>query len=418
MRRTGLASGLLLLALSAGWAHGEDAPGLWLDGEPRALQYGLGRTADGRLWIHVDDLRGALGVIVKRLIPRPPAGRWPQPHRERDSWILCNAQRCVTWRGRTLGAERQPTFDVARVAGALGYRVRTRPDSVRLTSPRPARPRTRWRASIGSRVGDLTLPCLDGRTRRLAEYRGRRLLVLTWASWSPTREELDAWRSGWPRPDQTKLDLLYVAVDIEGERYVRDHVDVGFDEVIAVDRNADLARRLYFNDVGHWFLVDEVGILRAEGERLGETERRWIELHFDEPLVDLPPPPPTQLDSDLAALHRQVAAAPRDAAARVALSEALERSDPAAARAQAAALVELKPESAPFAFRLARLHLDAGDLPGALRALDEGRRRLPHSWILRKQYWALEEPTRFYSGAIDLEWQRQKRREEAHLYRR
>lgn len=36
---------------------------------------------------------------------------------------------------------------------------------------------------IGSQMPDLALPSLDGRTVRLSDYRGKRLLVFMWASW-------------------------------------------------------------------------------------------------------------------------------------------------------------------------------------------------------------------------------------------
>jgi peroxiredoxin len=36
---------------------------------------------------------------------------------------------------------------------------------------------------IGDALPDLALPSLDGRTIRLSEYRGKRLLVFMWASW-------------------------------------------------------------------------------------------------------------------------------------------------------------------------------------------------------------------------------------------
>ena len=36
---------------------------------------------------------------------------------------------------------------------------------------------------IGRPLPDLTLPDLDGRPVRLADFRGRKLLIFVWASW-------------------------------------------------------------------------------------------------------------------------------------------------------------------------------------------------------------------------------------------
>ena len=71
---------------------------------------------------------------------------------------------------------------------------------------------------------------------------------------------------------------------------------------------------------------------------------------------------------------------------------------------QARALVTAKPKVPAHAFRLAALLLDAGDASAALKVLDDARRRTPGAWYLRKQYWALWQPNRFYAGAIDTKW--------------
>ena len=36
---------------------------------------------------------------------------------------------------------------------------------------------------VGDRPPDVALPSLDGRTIRLSDFRGKRLLVFMWASW-------------------------------------------------------------------------------------------------------------------------------------------------------------------------------------------------------------------------------------------
>lgn len=46
-------------------------------------------------------------------------------------------------------------------------------------SPAPADPLV----GTGQQLPDIALPDLDGRTQRLSEYRGRKLLLFMWASW-------------------------------------------------------------------------------------------------------------------------------------------------------------------------------------------------------------------------------------------
>jgi hypothetical protein len=164
---------------------------------------------------------------------------------------------------------------------------------------------------------------------------------------------------------------------------------------------------------GHWFLLDELGLLRAEREGFQEADVEWIVAHLSEPLAVPPPVSAAPAAPDPDALRARIAAQPDDVAARLALFRAVDGSAPDEAREQARALVELRPRSVAFAFRLARLHLDRDDTSGALAVLDEARRRMPHEWLLRRQYWALEAPERFYGAEIDEKWIKERRREEA-----
>ncbi len=384
MHRT-CALALLACLLGSGTAWADDLPVLRIDGATAKLEDGLQRSADGKLWITLADAKRVFAIHVKRLIPRPPAGKRPVKRREQDAWILCGTTRCATYRGKLLGTTEEPAFDLSQLARTLGLRMRSRSGVLDLRSRDASRASKTARARIGGLVPDLALPCLDGVVRRVRVHPGKRLLLATWAPWSPTRDLLQAWAAHHKQRAGRKVDLWLAAVDVEGASRVKDYVDVGFDVPIALDRGAELARRFPMNDVGHWYFIDELGVLRAEGDKLDAVALQWIDLHLDEPLV--------------AARSPEAAEAPAKATIE-----------------QAAKLVAAKPKVAAFAFRLAALHLEAGDAAAALQALDDARRRTPGAWYLRKQYWALWQPNRFYAGAIDTRWiSEQKKREKNEL---
>lgn len=58
-------------------------------------------------------------------------------------------------------------------------------------------------------------------------------------------------------------------------------------------------------------------------------------------------------------------------------------------------------------FRSGLARLKAGDPGGAARIWREGVALEPDNWLMRKQLWALENPDRFYAGAIDFAWQKE-----------
>jgi len=382
-------------------------------GERRpVLRDGLQQTADGAIWITLHDAQEALTLRAKRLIPRPLSGRRPVARRERDDWVLCDAEGCTTYDGTLLGTTDEPAFDLERLARPLGYRLTRNGGQVRLRPPAGREARGAARGHLGNLAPDLVLKDLDGVARSLRSHPGRRVLVVTWAPWSPTRDLLATWAVHHEQRASRKLDLWLVALDVEGAERVKDFVPTGFQAPILLDRRADLARTLPMNDVGYWFLIDELGLLRADGEKLDAVALQWIDLHLGEPLaaplearVGLPAP-------DLAALRASVALAPKVAGPRIALRDALGAEQRAEALAVTSELIALQPQVAAHAFALAALQLDAGEITAALASLDEARRRTPGAWYLRKQYWALWQPNRFYMGPIDVAWQKEQRKRE------
>lgn len=406
---------LALLVLSPGLsraAGAEDGLQLRVDGKPVALRAGLQRSADGKVWITTDDLVEALGIVVRRLIPRPPEGTRARPRNTGDPWVLCGPDTCNPYDGELRDASTEPAFDLARVARLLGHRLRVRGQVHDLTTDRPRKTRSAH-ARVGRIVPPLTLSFRDGTTQTLGAVAPKRLLLVTWATWSPARDQLEAWRTYFETRIDRDLVLWFVALDIEGEARVKDYAAPAGDTPIALDRQADLARILPLQDVGRWFFIDELGVLRAEGARLDETSRLWIDLHLEEaPQERTPTTAKPRRTDPLAVLRERVAAEPNSVPARLALLDALGDTERAEAIRHAEALVEIKPKFAPFAFRLGSLQLDADDPASALDVLEAARRRAPATWYLRRQYWALLEPLRYYAGPIDTAWERAQRKEE------
>ncbi len=406
---------LVLVLICAGPALAEDAPRLTVDGKDVALAGGLQRSADGRVWITADDLGRALDVIVKPLIPRPPQGRRPDRRRERGGWLLCGREVCDTYRGEVGGSTTNPAFELKRVARQLGMRHDVRGAVHAIETPKGGwkipKPK---RASLGRLLPDFELTFLDGGTHRVRDARGKRLLLVTWASWSPTRAALDPWRAAIEQRADRNVILVLAALDVEGEEHVRNYAQFAGAVNVAIDRNAELARHLRLREVGHWYYVDELGVLRAEGKQPDADALAWIDEHLAEtPTVRTARPAGRTPGIDLQVLRERVDAEPKRAEPVLALLDALPGAEHAAERLRLGeALVARHPKVAPFAFRLAALHLDAGDRAAALRVLDEARRRVPGAWYLRKQYWALWQPNRYYMGAIDTAWERQQRKQE------
>lgn len=175
------------------------------------------------------------------------------------------------------------------------------------------------------------------------------------------------------------FEHLSVAIDVQGPSVVKPWV-AEVTHPVLVDRASALPGAFGFEVVPLWFLVDELGIVRACGTG-GPNEKlfKQIDAFLTAPRSPLLPPrgaggsePPKPLD--LEALQARTKAED--------------------ARAQ------------DFA-NLAGALLARGEKERALAVLEIGFARFPSNWLLRKQRWALAHPEKFYEGKIDTAWQKE-----------
>lgn len=184
------------------------------------------------------------------------------------------------------------------------------------------------------------------------------------------RHHLPGWQEAWQsRDDRGDVAFVAIAMDAQGWQRARPWVDeAGLAFPAAVDREGVLWERLDFDFVPLQILFDEEGreMLRTRGGP-------------DEDLL-------AKLDHAFAA----DSGGGRPGSSRIGGQVA--REDAAAARELFARGVEA---------------LDAGESEQAAELWKQALERDPGNWLIRKQIWALENPEKFYSGAIDGEWQRE-----------
>ncbi len=116
------------------------------------------------LWISLADLRGATGWDLK------PQG-------------VCQGDVCVPIpAGRERDFRRDDgRFNLAALARLLGQPVVRDPDHSAWGFGESAEARREALRSL--RAPDFTLPDLEGRRHSLSDYRGRKVFLVTWASW-------------------------------------------------------------------------------------------------------------------------------------------------------------------------------------------------------------------------------------------
>jgi tetratricopeptide (TPR) repeat protein len=158
------------------------------------------------------------------------------------------------------------------------------------------------------------------------------------------------------------------------------------------------------------FLVDEVGIIRLQGGGPSKEFRAQVEEILREPISAVRGKSRISAGSrSLAELREDAARQPTDAAARLALAQALERAgDFAGAAAECEAAARLQPKDAMIPFTHGLALLRQGRTNDALAKFTAARELDSGNWRIRKQIWALEHPEKFYgTNGIDWGWQKE-----------
>lgn len=331
----------------------------------------------------------------------------------RAEFVLCHRERCALVQAVITDPGGQRLVEIAAVAKALDAEVvyEAGRKAVRFNFITTTRAKTAGLPQVGGFAPSLTLKTLDGRVVSLADYRGRRVLINSWASWCGCRNDLPAWQAFYAKERGRNFEILSVAVDVQGAKVVRPYVEnAGVTFTVAVDETDALGRAFGLKLTPVSILVDELGIIRALGggprkdflDRVGEVLR--------EPVSEMSPTAPVSRPlATIPELQKRVAARPEDWRAHLELAELLvaENELETAAR-QIVAARSLKPEHADVCFLEGHILLRQGQREAALAQFRKARELDPENWRIRKQIWALENPDRFYSTRNpDYRWQRE-----------
>ena len=164
------------------------------------------------------------------------------------------------------------------------------------------------------------------------------------------------------------VTLLSIAVDAQGADKARPFAEkAGATFTTLVDERNLLGQLYGFKAIPNGYLIDESGVVRYK--RLGGFDVR------------------------------------RADTARV-VARWCEGSTPDGGAAQDADLGD-EHGAANAHFRAGQDLYRQGSVAEALERWREGVALEPDNWIIRKQIWAVENPGRFYDGAVDFDWQKE-----------
>ena len=221
----------------------------------------------------------------------------------------------------------------------------------------------------GNKLEKLELIDINGQSFDIANYKGKKLAIYFWASWWNCRTQLPGWQSLAQKAEEKSIELINISLDFQGPEKVIPYLQeygIKIKTFIDVDNSSGLL--FGFKVVPNLLIFDEdltlkfkcianINILKNEHKLLVEN---WIDT------------------GDLESLNN----------------------------------INSKPGSIPAkeSVNVLRegnkiLETGQGDVKQLLKNMVSDD---PENFIFRKQYWAINNPEKFYSGKIDTDWQRKK----------
>ncbi|HEX3823908.1 MAG TPA: TlpA disulfide reductase family protein [Mycobacteriales bacterium] len=169
---------------------------------------------------------------------------------------LCRGAVCVPLLDRKVDAG-AGEIDLAEWAAALGYLIAVDVEHS-VVALAPAAP-CGASVEVGSLAPDVELPGIDGNSHSLAEFAGRKRVLVTWASWCGCRHELGAWRELQDELGPAGLSIFSVALDNSVED-ARPWIEAGQPSYpVVIDSAHVTAERFGITNVPSTVWIDEGG---------------------------------------------------------------------------------------------------------------------------------------------------------------
>ena len=262
-------------------------------------------------------------------------------------------------------------------------------------------PQSGGHALASAELPDIVLPARDGSGFALRSLRGRKTLMITWASWCGCRSDLPGWRELREELNPQGLEIVTVALDTGGRQAAGPWIDRARSTHPALIDEAHLLDELLgVVNVPSGVWIDEEGLIVRPPEPAFPW---WPRMPSEALVAKLPQLAAEQLreaqkiriepERYVAALRDWVRHGGRS---RYALSpdEVVARSqNRTAAHSRAAACFEL-------AQHLQRI----GHAADAVPWFREAHRLTPENWTYKRQAWSLADPLQGPTDAYDSDW--------------
>ena len=262
-------------------------------------------------------------------------------------------------------------------------------------------PESGGHALTSAELPEIVLPDRHGQDFTLGSLRGRKVMMVTWASWCGCRSDLSGWRKLREELYPQGLEVVSVALDTGGDEAAGPWIDKAKSTHPALVDEAHVFDELFgVVNVPSGMWVNEDGVI----VRPPEPAFPWVPRQpSDELVAKLPALTAEQLreaqksriepERSVAALRDWVAKGDRS---RYALAP-----DAVVERSQAR---DLEHARAAACFEMAQHLHRTGHLADAVPWFREAHRLAPENWTYKRQAWSLADPLQGPTDTYESDW--------------
>ena len=257
--------------------------------------------------------------------------------------------------------------------------------------------------AVGSLAPEFSFQDAQGDWIALSDFRGKKVFIFSWSTWCRCKEQLPDLEKFWRQYQSEKFQVLTVASDSQGFKWVQQYLDLANATYITVvDPNNELGKKYNFWATENGWLIDEGGIVRMNAinfdiRNLAQKDELLKLMKTDFNTL-------AQKGQKVALADRiksgqdSLAKSPKDFARKLELAELYrEQGDYKAAEETLRSALKQKPLSAEAHYRLGVVLYQKGEVESGVKEWEKAYQIEPTNYLYMRNIQAYRDPQKFYA---------------------
>jgi cytochrome c biogenesis protein CcmG, thiol:disulfide interchange protein DsbE len=260
---------------------------------------------------------------------------------------------------------------------------------------------------IGSLAPEFAFQDSKGDWIALSDFRSKKVFIFSWSTWCRCKEQLPDLEKFWKQYQSDKFQVLTVASDSQGFKWVQQYLDLaGATYITVVDPNNELGKKYNFWATENGWLIDEGGIVRMNAInfdiRNPAQKEELVKLMKTDFSAAAQKGQKVTLADRVKSAQDSLAKNPRDFSKKLELAELFrQQGDYQAAEKSLRGALKQKPLSAEAHYRLGVVLCQKGEVEAGVREWEKAFQIEPTNYLYMRNIQAYRDPRKFYAEMIN-----------------